>query len=522
MKLLFQALILLLILISCNSKELDSNFISVKDQKFIDAEGRQIILHGVNVVNKNSKVNYLGDETIEDFAKMHQWGFNCIRLGIIWDGLEPGPGVYDEQYLKGIDERIKWAKENDLYVILDMHQDLYSVLFSDGAPEWATITDGHVFEKSQSVWSDAYFTSHAVQTAWDNFWANTPASDGVGIQDHYAKTWQHVAKRYSSEATIVGYDIMNEPFLGSEAIQIFPTMLSKGAELLSQIPGSGNPSVKELAYKWITHEGRFEILQVLGDTALYKQIVDATFPIYSEFEKTKLMGMYNKVAQAIREVDKKHILFLETTMGSNIGVYTSIEPILDKEGNRDPLQAYAPHGYDLVTDTKFVASPSFDRIQFIFKRHYETSQRLNMPTIVDEWGAYGNYKNTLPAAQNVVQQFEKYLFSDTYWDYSKGMEKLDHFKGLSRPIPLHIAGNLESYLHNPNKRTFECKWEEDGKTNSPTIIYIPEWISLSEDNIHIEPESVYKVLPITKGSNNLIIEIPSLNKSVIRNVTVKY
>jgi len=522
MKYPFQILILILFFSACNSQNPNTGFITVDGQKFIDVEGRQVILHGVNVVNKDPKVNYLGDETIEDFAKMRQWGFNCVRLGIIWSGLEPEPGVYDEQYLKGIDQRIRWAKENDLYIILDMHQDLYSVLFSDGAPEWATITDGHTFEKSQNVWSDAYFTSPAVQTAWDHFWANTPAPDGVGIQDHYAKAWQHVANRYSSETSVIGYDIMNEPFLGSEAMQIFPAMLTKGAELLSQIHGTDSPSVEELAYKWTTHEGRFEILQILSDTSLYRQVIDATFPIYSEFEKNKLMKMYNKVAHSIREVDRNHILFLETTMGSNMGVYTSIEPVLDKNGNRDPLQAYAPHGYDLVTDTRFVASPSFDRIKFIFERHYKTSQRLNMPTIVGEWGAYGNYKNTLAAAQNIVQQFEEHLFSDTYWDYSKGMEKLDHFKGLSRPIPLRIAGNLKSYSHNPDKKTFHCKWDEESKINFPTLIYIPARISISEDKIKIEPEANYKVLPITKGSSNLIVEIPPLKGSSLRSITISY
>ncbi len=522
MKSLFQSLILLSVLFSCNSIETDLEFVSIEGQKFLDSKGRQIILHGVNLVNKNPKVNYLGDETIEDFAKMRQWGFNCIRLGIIWSGVEPEPGIYDEQYLLGIDKRIIWAKENELYVILDMHQDLYSVLFSDGAPEWATITDGHTFDTDQAVWSDAYFTSSAVQTAWDNFWANTTASDGVGIQDHYAKAWQHVAKRYSLETTVVGFDIMNEPFLGSEAIEIFPTMLSKGAELIGQIPELDTPSVEELAYKWTTHEGRFEILQILSDISIFKQVVDVAFPIYNKFEKNKLMGMYNRVAKAVRQVDKNHILFLETTMGSNMGVYTSIEPILDENGIRDPLQAYAPHGYDLVTDTKFVASPNFDRIQFIFDRHNETAQRFNMPTLVGEWGAYGNYNNTLAAAQNVAQQFETNLFGDTYWDFNTDMKQFDHFKGICRPIPLHVAGELESYSYNPDEKTFKCKWHEDGKINMPTLIYIPEWISLTKDNIHIEPPTEYKVLPITIESQNLIIEIAPLRKSINRNITISY
>ncbi len=118
-----------------------------------------------------------------------------------------------------------------------------------------------------------------------------------------------------------------------------------------------------MAEQLATGEGRFQILQKLYDKEIYSSIIDVTYPIYSQFERTKLMSMYQRVANAIREVDKNHILFLETTMGSNMGVYTSIEPVLGVDGKRDPLQAYAPHGYDLVTDTKFVASPCSERMK---------------------------------------------------------------------------------------------------------------------------------------------------------------
>ena len=137
-------------------------------------------------------------------------------------------------------------------------------------------------------------------------------------------------------------------------------------------------------------------------------------------------------------------------------------------------------------------------------------------------GCFGNYENTLPAARNVTQQFEKNLFGDTYWNFSKAMEKLDHFNGICRPMPLHVSGELKSYSHNSNDKTFECKWKEDGKTNFPTLIYIPAWMSLSEGNIDIEPASSYKVVPITEGSNNLIIEILPQYEAVNRSVTISY
>ncbi|MBR8534567.1 cellulase family glycosylhydrolase [Carboxylicivirga sediminis] len=101
--------------------------ITVKGDIFIDQYGRQVILNGINVVNKNKDDNYLYKGGQEFYKLLKQQGFNCIRLGIIWDGLEPQPGVYNEAYLKELDKRIAWAADNGLFVVLDMHQDLYSV-----------------------------------------------------------------------------------------------------------------------------------------------------------------------------------------------------------------------------------------------------------------------------------------------------------------------------------------------------------------------------------------------------------
>ena len=128
-----------------------SQQITVQSERFVDPQGRQVLLHGINMVNKNANAGYLGDEGPELFAAMADWGSNCVRLGVIWDGLEPEPGVYDEGYLQGLDRQIAWAGEYSLNVFLDMHQDLYSVCFSDGAPEWATLTGGQPHVRARSL-----------------------------------------------------------------------------------------------------------------------------------------------------------------------------------------------------------------------------------------------------------------------------------------------------------------------------------------------------------------------------------
>ncbi len=112
----------------------DGGFVTVSGTQFLDTAGKPLILHGMNVVNKNKDEGYIGDLGPAGFTAIRGWAMNCVRLGIFWDGLEPEPGRIDEAYLERVARLVEAAKVQGLYVLLDMHQDLYSVKFSDGAP----------------------------------------------------------------------------------------------------------------------------------------------------------------------------------------------------------------------------------------------------------------------------------------------------------------------------------------------------------------------------------------------------
>ncbi|MGL4328974.1 MAG: glycoside hydrolase family 5 protein, partial [Tannerellaceae bacterium] len=207
-----------------------------KNGMLTDANGRTVILNGLNHVNKNKSEGYLNVNDEELFKKFKSWGFNCIRYGIIWDGLEPEPGKINEAYLKEIDKRVKWAEENGIWLMLDMHQDLYGQAFSDGAPAWATLTNNAPHYKG-NIWSEAYLISPAVQIAFDNFWKNAPAPDGIGIQDHYINAWKVVADRYKDAPAVLGFDIMNEPFPGTQAQEVMGNLLTSAASMVYDISG---------------------------------------------------------------------------------------------------------------------------------------------------------------------------------------------------------------------------------------------------------------------------------------------
>lgn len=508
--------------------------LTIQNRRFIDSDGRQVLLHGINLVNKDPKTGYLGGEGPEFFDQLRQWGFNCLRLGVIWDGLEPHPGQYNEVYLRGLDQQIELAARNNLCVFLDMHQDLFSVRYSDGAPEWATLTGGteHI---TSGIWSDAYFTSPAVQAALDSFWENAPAPDGVGIQDHYARAWGVLAQRYASCSNVIGCDLMNEPFPGALALQIQAAMFTKGAELLSGVDFSGFEGVTEtvdffpqgepaemLAQMWLTAEGRSRILALLDDMDIYTQVIDATQALYNEFERDKLMGLYRRAAREIRAVDSHSMLFLETTMGSNMGVFSALEPLTLQEGGRDPHQVYAAHGYDLVTDTAGLAQPSNQRIELIFQRHEQTSRWLNMPMLVGEWGAYGDMPGTLPAARQVVSLFEDLLCSETYWAFIPGIENTDSFPAIHRPYPQRVSGELLHYRFLASEQRFTCSWQEDGANTAQTYIFLPDWFNSLSRTVSLSPHGGgFQMIPVTPGSANVILEIPPVGETTERHLEIR-
>ena len=447
--------------------------ITVCGNKFVDNYGRHVVLHGINVISKSKDEGYLVSEDSTLYARLRDWGFNSVRFGIIWDGIEPEPGVYNEAYLKGIDQHIEWAANNDIFVILDMHQDLYSVLYSDGAPKWATLHEEKP-HRMGAIWSDAYMQSEAVQTSFDNFWANKSAPDGIGLQDHYAQMWQHIAKRYVNNPAVIGYDLMNEPFSGSAAQQYMPTMLAAYGKMVYETTGK-ELSRRELELIWSNVEDRTEALKKLSSAKNFANVVDVLFPLNRDFEAHKLQPFYQKVSDAIREVDKSSILFLEHSYLSNMGIRSSISRTTLFDGTPDSLLAYAPHGYDLVTDTESASDASSERLSFIFNRIAENGTRLNMPVWLGEWGAfYRHGEEIVPVAQHAITEIENNIYGNAYWSYESKMDKLPYFKhALVRPYPAYTNGELLEYNYNRETKTLTMVWQEEEANAAPTQVFIP-------------------------------------------------
>jgi endoglycosylceramidase len=201
-----------------------SRYLHVRAGRIVDGPGRTVLLRGVNV-------NQLGDyfrpnpavpSTLpfnrSDLEQIAALGMSSVRLIVHWSLLEPQPGVRDGAYLARVKEAVRWARELGLYVVLDMHQDAWGKYIAsgrdeactpptspnpgwDGAPEWATLTDG--LTRCRLSLREA---SPAAAQAWASFWA-----DRAGIQQHLVDTWAWLAATFRRDPTVAGYDLLNEP-----------------------------------------------------------------------------------------------------------------------------------------------------------------------------------------------------------------------------------------------------------------------------------------------------------------------
>lgn len=481
------------------------NQIFVSDMNFKDEKGRERLFNGINFVHKghqdeSGKMSYIPDWDERQFEWCKQQGLNLIRLGIIWDGLEHEQGQYDEAYLAWVEKVLGWCQKYEIYVYLDMHQDLYSCVYGDGAPEWATLSEGrpHV---DGDLWSDAYLFSEAVKRAYQNFWENKEVADGMGLQDYYVKVWSYVVERFKDHPAVIGFDFLNEPFPGESALEIFGTLLGAYGELTQK-----DMSLEELVGCFADPSAKANLLEEFSDKHLYSQMTQAAEPLLKVFDTQALAAFYHKMTTAIRKLTNKGIIMQENSYFSNLGIPCNIPVITNEAGEKEPLQAYAPHGYDLVVDTADIVYANNERVDVIFDTHRLVQEKLNVPVIVGEWGAHGNYSEGLGHIEHLLAKFEDYKWSHTYWCYHGGIESAPVMRRLSRPYPQAVCGDLIKYHLDRENQVFEMLWEEKADVMGETIVYLPtHWQELSWDgirqDIQVEENESGYLLKIPKTGN---------------------
>jgi endoglycosylceramidase len=183
-----------------------------------DSDGQVVIMHGLNEVYKLPPYEPAADGfSNSDAAFLAANGFNVVRVGVIWSAVEPEPGVYDSAYLDSVAQTVQILANHGIYSILDMHQDAYSSVFGgEGAPAWATQTGGLPNPRLPFPLNE--FFDPAETHAFDAFWSNADAPNGVGLEDDYTQMLEHVAYAFNGNPDVLGFEIMNEPEAGSQTL----------------------------------------------------------------------------------------------------------------------------------------------------------------------------------------------------------------------------------------------------------------------------------------------------------------
>jgi endoglycosylceramidase len=183
-----------------------------------NSDGQVVLLHGLNEVYKEPPYEPAADGfSSDDAAFLAANGFNVVRVGVIWSELEPEPGVFNTAYLDSIEQTVQTLGNDHIYSILDFHQDAYSTEFGgEGAPAWAVQTDGAANPSLPFPYNE--FFDPAETQAWDSFWSNADAPNGIGLEDNYAQMLEYVANAFNGNPDVAGFELMNEPSPGSDAL----------------------------------------------------------------------------------------------------------------------------------------------------------------------------------------------------------------------------------------------------------------------------------------------------------------
>ena len=394
----------------------------IRGAELVDGSGRVVQIHGVNSVAKSSPFvtpTTDGDLGPADLAALDRDGFNGVRLGVWPASLMPEPGQVDTEYLDRVMTTVDALAAHGIWVLLDLHQDVFT-----GMPDWATTPQAAALDDAVPDglgglgWAASYASPRSLRQ-WDDWWANAPVAPDLGVVDAYAIGAAALAARAAGSPNVIGLDLLNEPFPGTPVLSCViggcPDLDVLVAQRSAQISNAVRAAAPELPVWWEPQ---------------------SMFPVYSD------------TTTPIPTVTP-------TSTGPAVGV--------------------SFHTYCLDTDGGEPVEPSTAAITWCegrfndgFGRSLSLARRWDGPAMLTEFGASRSPLNaTLP-----TRLADQHLLSWFHW--SKGSYPAVVESQLVRTYAQATAGTPLDQRYEPATGEFVFRYRPDPTVTAPTSIVVPQ------------------------------------------------
>ncbi len=540
-----------------------------------NADNDQLFLHGLSDGSAKSDKHGLGKDTTTDIYDLNNtYGYNVQRLLVFWQLLMPKPNVINKAYLHTIVARIKQYKQNNVKVILDMHQDNWGPACSwassdindgshDGAPAWATINKPKKKE-SPNNWYLRY-ASPCVSSSFANFW-NNKLVDGIPLQVYYTKALiaivQTIQANPELSGTVLGYELFNEPNNFSAIIdQLLHDYRNKtflGTSILSYVEFFAYDSTYwngplhnshgwwnflyepvKLALGAVMRKECMVVPNSYLDNILYTIIESrhyegrkfGSLDFVRKFENTLLTNFYQRIIQSIRGYDIQHYIFIEPmSLSVNNGERTYLGKLTDPSNRL----VYIPHIYPRNQDTTGKFDPEDIKVvEKWIKNQVGYANKNKMGMMVGEWGAISQqaWKTSSEFMSQFIKIMKQRNISWIEWTDgpgSRGPREKDkspfdpYAEILTEIRPLSVAGSLTDYNYSVKEHTITLTYDSTQSKDNLTIISIPLYKRYRFSDIKITSSDKVGTWSYQYNASGSKLFIYNNKQTTIHTVTIKW
>ncbi len=387
--------------------------IELRGSTLVDAEGRTVQIHGMNMVRKAAPFHVSPDEP--GFAaaveELQGAGINGVRLGVWMAALMPEPGVVDTAYLDEVARTVDALSAANMWVLLDFHQDVFT-----GFPSWATTPTAAALSSTvdgaESFWFLSYFSPRSTQQ-WEDLYSGVEIAGGRSAVDLIGDGVAAIAERFSSAPNVVGIDLLNEPWPGDAFLRC--------------LAGSCADRYQQLMDLYRSHTAR--VRAVAPDMAVWVE----PFNWGPQFQGVDDPG-----------VEDVGISFHSYCLHTDGG-----EPVQPSPVEHTLCSGVYESGVD---DARQVAA------------------RWGAPPMLTEFGASASPLNTT----RLTQLADEHAMSWFYWDDSYYRAASDIVRtDLTRVYPQATAGTVEHQRFDPATGDFTMTFRPDPGVAAPTVLVVP-------------------------------------------------